>query len=62
MRIPSPKTLCVLYVMVNLIKVKRTSIAVVVSLIILFYVIINEQVGKAKYIENILKGTTKTGL
>jgi len=48
--------------MVNLIKVKRTSIAVVVSLIILFYVIINEQVGKAKYIENILKGTTKTGL
>jgi len=36
LRIPSTTTLCVLYVMVNLMKVKRTSIDVVVALIILF--------------------------
>jgi len=36
-RIPSPQTICVLYVMVNLINVKRTSIAVTVALIILFF-------------------------
>ena len=36
LRIPSPKTLFVLYVMVNLINVKTTSIAVAVALIMLF--------------------------
>ena len=50
LRIPSPKALCVLYVMVNLIKVKRTSIAVVVALIILVCVSINAGVSKAKYV------------
>ena len=35
-RIPSPHTLCVLYVMVNLINVRRTSIAVVTVLMMLF--------------------------
>jgi len=35
-RIPPPKARCVLYVMVNLIMVKRTSIDVVVALIVLF--------------------------
>ena len=48
--IPSLKTLCILYVMVNLINVKRTSIAVVVDLKILFCVRINVQVRKAKYV------------
>jgi len=46
-RIPSPKTIWFLYVMVNLINVKRTSIAVVVALIMLFFVRINVQVSKA---------------
>jgi len=36
--------------MVNLIKVKRTSIAVAVALIMLFCVRINVQVNKAKYV------------
>jgi len=48
LRIPSPKTLCVLYVMVNLIKVKRSSIAVAVALTVLFCVRI--KVSKAKYV------------
>ena len=47
--IPSPKTLCVLYVMVNLINVKMTSIAVVVALIILFCVRINVKVRSVKW-------------
>ena len=38
LRIPSLKTFCVLYVMVNLIKVNRTSIAVAVALTILICV------------------------
>jgi len=50
LRIPSPKTICVLYVMVNLIMVKRTSIAVVVALTILFCVRRNMQASKAKYV------------
>jgi len=37
--------------MVNLINVKRTSIAVVVALIILFCVRINVQVRKLKYVK-----------
>ena len=37
-RIPPPKTLCVLYDMINLIKVKRNSIAAAVALIMLFCV------------------------
>ena len=49
--IPSLKTLCVLYVIVNLINVKRTSIPVVVALIMLFCVRINVQVRKAKYVK-----------
>ena len=48
--IPSLKILCVLYVIMNLINVKRTSIAVAVALIILFCVRINVQVRKAKYV------------
>jgi len=36
--------------MVNLINVKRTSIAVAVALILLFYVRINVQVIKEKYV------------
>ena len=48
LRIPSPKTLCILYVMVNLIKVKRSSIAVAVALVALFCVRI--KVSKAKYV------------
>jgi len=36
--------------MVNLIKVKKTSIAVVVALMMLFRVRINVQVSKAKYV------------
>jgi len=49
--IPSLKILCVLYVIVNLINVKRTSIAVAVALIILFFCErINVQVRKAKYV------------
>jgi len=51
LRIPSLRTLCVLYVMVNLINVKRTSIAAVVALIMLFHVRINVQVRKAKYVK-----------
>ena len=47
-RIPSLKALCVLYVMVNLMKVNRTSIAVAVVLTILFCV--NVQVMKAKHV------------
>jgi len=43
LRIPSPHTLCVLYVMINLINVKRTSIAVVVALIILFCMSTSQQ-------------------
>ena len=58
-RIPSPKTFCVLYVMVNLIKVKRTSIAVAIALVILFCVRINVQVNKI-CLEHILKGTGNT--
>ena len=50
-RIPSLKTLCVLYVIVNLINVNRTSIAVVVALIMLCCVRINVQVRKAKYVK-----------
>jgi len=50
LRIPSPETVCVLYVVVNLIKVKRTSIAVVVALTILYCVRINVQVRKTKYV------------
>jgi len=46
--------------MVNLIKVKRTSIAVAVALIILFPVRISLQVNEEKMLEHILKGTTKT--
>jgi len=57
--IPSPRTLCVLYVMVNLMKVKRTSINVTIALTILFCVRINVQVSKAKHI---LKGTTQNVL
>jgi len=49
-RIPSLKALCVLYVMVNLIKVNRTSIAVAVVLRILFCVGINVQVSKANHV------------
>jgi len=48
LRIPSSKTLCVLYVMMNLIKVKRSSIAVAVALTVLFCVRI--KVNKAKYV------------
>jgi len=47
----SLKTLCILYVMINLINVKRTSIPVAVALIILFCVRINVQVRKAKYVK-----------
>jgi len=49
LRIPSPNTLCVLYVTVNLINVKRTSIAVAVALIMLFCMRISMQVSKVKY-------------
>ena len=38
LRIPSQRTICVLYVIINLIKVKRTSIVVVVALTMLFCV------------------------
>jgi len=50
LRIPSPKTIYVLYVMVNLIIVKRTSIAVAVALIMLFCARISMQVSKVKYV------------
>jgi len=56
LRIPPPETLCVLYVTVNLIKVKRTSIAVVVALIILFCVRMNVQARKAKYVRTHTEG------
>jgi len=45
------KTLCVLYVIVNLIKVKRTLIVVAVTLIILFCVGVNMHVNKAKNVK-----------
>jgi len=51
LRIPSPKTPCVLYVMVNLMKVKRTSTVVDTALIILFCVRINLQVRKTEYVK-----------
>jgi len=41
--IPLPKTLCVLYIMVNLINVKMTLIAVVVALIVLFCMSTSQQ-------------------
>jgi len=54
----SPKTLCVFYVIVNLIKVKRTSVAVVIILIILFCVRISWQ----NMLEYLHKDTFNTGL
>jgi len=46
--------------MVNLRKVKRTSIAVVVALIMLFCVRRNLQARIVEYVEHILQGSTKT--
>jgi len=51
-RIPSPRTLCILYVMVNLMKVNSTSTNVTIALMILFCVRMNVQVSEVKYGEN----------
>jgi len=60
-RIPPPKILCILYDMINLIKVKKNSIAAAVALIMLFCVTRNAY-AKVKYVKHILKGTSETAL
>lgn len=56
------QTLCVLYVVVNLINVKKTSIAVAIAPTILSCVRINVQVRKQNMLEHVVKGIRKTVL